>query len=226
MAQNGLHAITGMLVRKWMPQRDWLPLGLVLGNMAPDLDNLTVAYATLTGADSHGLHRTFTHSIFTVSAVILLFYLLAVLTKNGKWNNFGIGFGSGILTHSLLDLLIWFNGVEVLWPIRYELNFWSDFTPPGWLRLLLDSGEFLGFGLYFLLLSSLAQKNNTDQGHRSSARMWMYTQFALFPVFTVLFLTLGAEGILYIVFGALYLLSLIAAMTMTIRMRRTVETVS
>ena len=110
MPQNGLHAIVGIAARKWMPRREWLVLGVVLGNMFPDLDNIAVAYATLTKADSHGLHRTFTHSIFTVLAVLVLFYLIAMLTKNQKWNNFGLGLGIGILMHILLDLFLWFNG--------------------------------------------------------------------------------------------------------------------
>jgi membrane-bound metal-dependent hydrolase YbcI (DUF457 family) len=29
----------------------------------------------------------------------------------------GLGLGIGILMHILLDLLVWFNGVEILWPI-------------------------------------------------------------------------------------------------------------
>jgi hypothetical protein len=51
MPQNGLHAIAGIAVSQWMPQREWLILGVVLGNMFPDLDHIAVAYATLTKAD-------------------------------------------------------------------------------------------------------------------------------------------------------------------------------
>ena len=48
MPQNGIHAIVGTAVaRNWMPKKEWLLLGVVLGNMFPDLDNLVVAYATL-----------------------------------------------------------------------------------------------------------------------------------------------------------------------------------
>ena len=65
MPQNGLHAIVGIAARKWMPRREWLVLGVVLGNMFPDLDNIAVAYATLTKSDSHGLHR-------------IMFYLLVI----------------------------------------------------------------------------------------------------------------------------------------------------
>jgi LexA-binding, inner membrane-associated putative hydrolase len=226
MPQNGIHAIAGVAARRWMPKREWLLLGVVLGNMVPDLDNLAVAYATLTGGDSHGLHRTFTHSLFTMLTVLIGFYLVAALTRNWKWNNLGIGLGIGILMHILLDLVLWFNGVELFWPIRYELNFWRGFETPEWLGILLETGEFLGFGLYFLLLGSLARQLHTDTEHRSSTRIWMYTEFLLFVIFTALFFNLGAEGLPYTVFGALYLLSAVVAVVITVRMRKTVETLS
>jgi hypothetical protein len=205
--QNGIHAIVGVAVRRWMPQREWLLLGVVLGNMVPDLDNLAVAYATLTGGDSQGLHRTFTHSLFTILTVLVGFYLVAALTRDWKWNNLGTGLGIGILMHILLDLVLWFNGVELFWPIRYELNFWRGFDTPEWLGILLETGEFLGFGLYFLLLGSLARQLHMDMEHRSSTRIWMYIEFVLFVIFTAFFFNLGAEGLPYTIFGALYLLS-------------------
>ena len=226
MPQNGIHAMAGMLARRWMPQREWLLLGIVLGNMLSDLDNLAVAYATLTGGDIHGLHRTFTHSIFTVFAVILVFYFLAALTRHQKWNNFGIGLGIGVLMHILLDLILWFDGVELFWPIRYELNFWGGFQTPEWLGILLETGEFLAFGLYFLLLFSLARRLNTDTEHYNSTRIWMYIEFVLFVIFIVLFYSLGRDGLQYTIFGALYLVSVLVAIVITIRMRETVERLS
>lgn len=224
MPQNGVHAMVGLVARRWMPQKEWSLLGIVLGNMLPDLDNLAVAYATLTEGDTHGLHRTFTHSIFTILAIILLFYLIAALTGNRMWNNFGLGLGIGILMHILLDLVLWFNGVELFWPLRYELNFWSWFTMPDWLRILLDTGEFLAFGLYFLLLGSLARRQNTDTERQTSTQAWAYIELILFVVFTVLFFNAGAQGLPDTVFGALYLLSAMIAIIITIRMRKTVET--
>jgi len=223
MPQNGIHAIVGVATRKWMPNRDWLLLGLVLGNMFPDLDNFVVAYATLTRAATEGLHRTFTHSLFTVAAAMIVFYLIAAITGNRKWNNFGLGFGVGILMHILVDLIAWFNGVELLWPIRYELNFWSWFTVPAWLQVLLDTGEFLAFGLFFAVLGSLARRFNTDPGRLGSLRVWTYVEFSLFILFTLLFYFKPAIPLLHTIFGALYLVSMIAAMVIVIGMRKTVE---
>jgi len=225
MPQNGIHAIVGTVSRKWMPQKEWFVLGAVLGNMAPDLDNLVVAYATLAKLpDPEGYHRTFTHSIFTILAVVVLFYILAAVAKNEKWNNFGMGLGIGVLMHILLDLVLWFNGVELFWPIKYELNFWSWFVMPAWLKIIMDTGEFLAFGLYFILLGSLARRYGTDAGRQGSSKIWAYVQFALFVFFTALFFSIGTKGLHYTIFGALYLLSMIIAMTVTIRMRKTVET--
>jgi membrane-bound metal-dependent hydrolase YbcI (DUF457 family) len=208
-----------------MPKREWLLLGLVLGNMFPDLDNIAVAVATLTGGDTHGLHRTFTHSLFTVVAVVVLFYIIGTVARNQKWNNFGMGLGIGILMHILLDLVAWFNGVEILWPIKYELNFWAWFTVPAWLQVLLDTGEFLMFGLFFVLLGSLARKAATDSGRLLSLKVWSYVQFVLFVVFTLSFYLAPAVPLLHTIFGALYLVSLIAAVVLTIQMRQTVETI-
>ena len=225
MPQFGLHGMAGIAARKWMPQKEWLLLGVVLGNMAPDLDNLVVAYATLTGGDTHGLHRTFTHSVFTILAGFVLFYLVGAITKNQKWNNFGLGFSIGILMHILFDLIVWFNGVYVLWPIQFELNFWSWFTTPTWLNILLETGEFLLFGLYFLLLVSLSNKHGTDAERRGSVRTWAYVEFVLFIVFVALFFRIGATWLPYTIFGALYLVSCIVAMVFTTRMRNTINAI-
>ena len=226
MPQNGIHAIVGTAVaRNWMPKKEWLLLGVVLGNMFPDLDNLVVAYATLAKLpDPEGYHRTFTHSIFTIVAMVILFYIIGAVTRNEKWKNFGMGFGTGILMHILLDLVFWFNGVELLWPLsQYELNFWSWFVMPAWLKIFMDTGEFLAFGFYFLLLGSLARQYGTDAARQGSSKTWAYIQFGLFIVFIVLFFAIGTVGLHYKVFGVLYLLSMIIAMVVTIRMKQTVE---
>ncbi len=223
MPQAGLHAMVGAASRKWFPRREWLLLGVVLGNLFPDLDNLAVAIATLTKSSTEGLHRTFTHSLFTAVAVVILFYFVAGVTRKATWNSFGLGLGAGILMHILLDLVLWFNGVKLLWPIRYELNFWSWFSMPAWLENLLNTGEFLAFGLFFWLLVSIAAKNGTDQEYQSKARLWAYLMFGLFVIFTVMAFTMSSGW--FTIYGGLYLLSLIIAVGVTIRMRSTIEKV-
>ena len=224
MPQAGLHGLTGMAIRPFAGTREWLPLGIILGTMLPDMDNLAVAIATLAKADTHGLHRTFTHSIFFVAAIFAIFYFIGILRKQTRWTNLGIGLGIGVTMHILLDLLGWFNGVYILWPIDYELNFWENVRPAESFMKFMEPAELLMFAVFLYALRAWARKYNTDREYLSRLRNWMAFEIVLFMIFTPLAYVMKA-GFLTI-FGAVYLFSLFLVFLITIRMRRTVEAAS
>ena len=223
MAQAGIHSILGLAIKQWTPKHTWLLLGIVLGSLLPDADNLAVAVATIAKLPAEGLHRTFTHSLFTVVAIVVVFFITAQIVRQPRWNNLGIGLGMGILLHILLDLLIWFNGVEILWPIPSWINLWSGVTPPPWFDKLMMTTEFLFFATFFLGLATLARRHGTDLGYLRKLRAWTWVQFGLFVIFTVLVYTMS-KGFMT-PYGLVYLLSLALAVGITIRMRRTIEMV-
>jgi membrane-bound metal-dependent hydrolase YbcI (DUF457 family) len=223
MAQIGIHGIVGMAVRKWVPERAWLMLGIVLGSMIPDLDNLAVAVATVTKQPTEGLHRTLTHSLFIVAVIILVFYIISKATRQPRWSNLGWGLGLGVLMHILLDLLIWFNGVALFWPLPVWINLWANVTPPTVWMKLMDPAELLFLALFFLLLDATARKRNTDANYLKTLRVWTGIEAGLFVVFTVLVFSMS-KGFAT-VFGAVYLLSLFLAVGVTIQMRKTIEAV-
>jgi hypothetical protein len=196
-------------------------LGIILGSMLPDVDNLMVAVATVAGLPTAGLHRTFPHSLFTIVAVMMVFFLVSQSTKRPRWNNLGIGLGVGILLHIVLDLVIWFDGVAILWPIQSWLTLWNNVTPPGWWTILMMPVELLFFALFFISLYLMARKQGSDLGFLGKLRFWTWLQILLFVVFLVLAFTLS-KGFLTI-FGAVYLLSLGLAIGVTLRMRATIE---
>jgi membrane-bound metal-dependent hydrolase YbcI (DUF457 family) len=196
-------------------------LGIVLGNPLPDADNLAVAVATVAKLSTEGLHRTFTHSLITVGAIISAFYIVATGTQRPRWSNLGLGLGIGVLMHILLDVLVWFNGVEILWPIPLWVNLWSKVTPPEWWNKLMLSTEFLFFALFFVLLSVRARKQVTDGGGLGTLRLWTVVQSVLFMLFAILVYSM--EKGFMTPYGALYLLSLGLTFGVTIRMRETVE---
>ncbi len=222
MAQAGLHNLVGMALRKVAPGRKWLMTGILLGSMLPDADNLVVAVATVAKIPTAGLHRTFTHSLFTIAAIILLFYLAARITRRSAWINLGIGLGAGILLHVLLDLLIWFNGVAILWPIPSWINLWTGIAPASWFDKLMQSAEFLFFALFFISLELLARKQGTDREFWGRLRVWTWIEAGLFVIFTVMIYTL--QNGFMTPYGLVYLLSLGLAVGVTLRMRNTVET--
>ncbi|HZD58814.1 MAG TPA: metal-dependent hydrolase, partial [Anaerolineales bacterium] len=166
-----------------------------------------------------GLHRTYTHSLFTALAVAAVFYLVAWVAKQPRWGDLGLGLGAGILMHILLDLVVWFNGVEILWPLPSWINLWSRVAPPAWFDQLLLSAEFLFFGLFFLWLESAARRQNTDQDYLPRLRVWIWLQGALFLIFTAL--AYGLPRVFLIPYGTFYLLSLGLSIAVTIRMRET-----
>lgn len=221
MAQAGLHGLVSLPVRKWGGQREWLMLGIVLGSLLPDSDNLAVAVATVTKRSTEGLHRTFTHSLFTAAFVVLVFFLVSVLTRRPRWNHLGVGLGIGLLMHIILDLIIWFDGVAILWPIPVWFNLWNNVTPPTFWKTLMNPLEFLFIALFFYTLTDLARKQGSDLGFLSKLRFWIVLEGLLFLVFLALSYTLS-KGFMTI-FGVVYLLSLGLVIGIVIRMRATIE---
>jgi membrane-bound metal-dependent hydrolase YbcI (DUF457 family) len=157
-------------------------------------------------------------------AIILVFQLVATLTKRPRWGNLGLGLGIGVFMHILLDLLIWFDGVEILWPLPSWINLWAGVTPPEWFNLLMLPVEMLFFGLYFGMLLVLAQRQGTDLQRVKGLKIWTVVQFILFFLFLVLVYTM--ESGFMTIYGAAYLLSLIVAAVITIQMRQTLEAVA
>ena len=219
MPQAGIHGMVGMAARNIAGKREWLALGLILGSFVPDMDNVGVAVATVAKMPTEGIHRTLTHSVFFMAAVVAVFYLIFQWKKERRWLNLGLGLGLGMLLHSLLDLVLWFNGVNLFWPLGGEINFWANSHPPEWFMTFLEQAEFLCFGLFLWILGGWARNYGTDSDFTARQRMWMWLEFALFLLFTV-GLVLGKEY--KTISGVLYLFSLFMTFFVTIRMRRTV----
>jgi len=221
MAQAGIHGMVGVAMRKLSIKKEWLFLGIVVGNMAPDLDALVVAYATLTGGDTHGLHRTWSHSIPIIVLVVLLFYVITTIRKSRRVGNLGLGIGVGMLIHSLVDLMIWFRGVQILWPFYPEINFWSSYTPPAWWFDKFESAlEFGMIALFLFILGRIASKQATDMDFLSKLNIWIGVEVALFLIFLVLVYVWAGH---FIAYGAAYIFSLLMAIIVTFRMRKTIE---
>ncbi len=221
MAQSGIHALVGAVTRKITPKREWLMLGIILGSIFPDLDNFAVAAATLAKWDTAGLHRTFTHSLLAILTVLVIFFIIGLASRQPRWTTLGIGLGIGIALHAALDLVIWFNGVELLWPLGGWVNLWENANPPAWFTKFLDPAEFLFFALFFTWLAKAALTHKTDSNFLKTLRVWMIVMIVLLVIFTPL-AYLMSKGF-QTIYGAFYLISITAAFVITIRMRQTVE---
>lgn len=221
MAQAGLHGLVGLAIRKRIPGKEGLILGILLGSLIPDMDNLAVAVATAAKLSTEGLHRTFTHSLFTVIIVFLAFTLVSLLTNKSRWLYLGMGLAIGMVLHILLDLLLWFDGVALLWPIQLHVNIWRWFTPPDWLTKLLQTGEFLFLALFFIALEATAKKYKTDMEYLRTLRVWIFGFLGWFILFTVMAFVMKQGFMIF--YGLFYLIALGLAFGIVIRMRKTIS---
>lgn len=221
MPQAGIHGLIGLATRKLPISREWLLLGLILGNVVPDLDAVLVAVATLSGGDTHGLHRTWSHSIITILGLIGIFQVLSIIRRSPRIGNLGLGLGLGMLMHSITDLFIWFRGVQLFWPWFPEINFWHNYSPPDWWYTRLEySLEFGLIGLFLYVLLKLATSQDTDTEFIPRLKKWIGLELTLFVVFTILVFTWSGY---FIIFGAAYIFSLHLLVFISIRMRQTLD---
>ncbi|HFQ92698.1 MAG TPA: hypothetical protein ENK32_01715 [Anaerolineae bacterium] len=81
--------------------------------------------------------------------------------------------------------------------------------------------EFLFFALFFLGLGWMARRQNSDIQSIRSLNVWTAVQFLLFIIFTVMVFTM--ESGFFTIYGGVYLLSLLLALGITLKMRQTIE---
>lgn len=115
------HALIGSATAAGVvPTHPGLAVGLVLGNVVPDLD----AFSRLAGKHAFlRFHQTYTHSIGAIVAVFALAAALHGLSEP-VWGQILLGLGIGMAMHILLDLTNSY-GVRCLWPLstkRFALD--------------------------------------------------------------------------------------------------------
>ncbi|MHB8945588.1 MAG: metal-dependent hydrolase [Bacillota bacterium] len=178
MAQLGIHGIVGLYGGKaagssasggaasagTVKSKKDFAFGFVLGNLLPDTDFFLLVFAYLVAPKAAvTLHRSFSHSLITITILTAIL----VLARDRAGRPLGWGIGLGMLTHSVLDMFVWFSAVNFLWPLNYlgipsTVNLWANFTTTPLLSNLLGAADYLAFALYFLLLRSAAKRTTAS----------------------------------------------------------------
>jgi len=218
MAQAGLHGIIGLAtVKRFWPNgtpdndevKTQFKYGLVLGNMIPDVDFFVLGPMYLIdSAKAMGMHRTFTHSLITLAVVTGAMYLWH--RRDPRRRAHWLGLGTGWLMHILVDILIWFSGVEILWPLRYlgvpdTINLWAAVPVPGVVSSLLGAFDYFFFALYYYYLIRTAARLGTDAEFLPTLKKLVWLQGAFFVVYTGLSFALS-PGLFNIAHYAVFIL--------------------
>ena len=231
MAQSGIHAFSGILLSKLLKNKKWLVPSLIFGSILPDIDILISAIAFLLGGtinDAESIHRTFTHSLFTVIIIYFIFLSIAEITSKQKFKVIGEGLCIGMTIHIVLDLFLWFESISLLWPMQPYLmqptNIWSDIALSNnqIFKKILLSLEFILFRTYgWFLINKFIDNRNIEycSWFIKNISKWIKIEFILFITFLLL-IYLNVDIRIYIIFfTAMYIPSLIMALISTYILR-------
>jgi membrane-bound metal-dependent hydrolase YbcI (DUF457 family) len=221
VAQAGLHAILGIAVTRPLGDTSWCRAGILIGSMAPDLDILIVAIATLAGVGEAEttFHRTFSHSLLAVLLTAVVFWAFSKLLRRPCWAQLGVGLAIGMAMHIGLDLLLWFRPVWLTWPWLEKSDLWKG-TPGWWIPWGRTFELPLEFGWFCLLFIALrfTEAGRRDRRFRMVLHWWASAQFALLIFYSGLaVLTRPAVNIMKVAYVAPYLVSLFAACFISLR---------
>ncbi len=240
MAQSGLHGlIGGYVARAWVKAGDssaavekarGLKFGLVLGALIPDIDFFLLGPMFVIPALNKyalSMHRSWTHSLITTAAVVGLLWLLASNRRREYLRGLALGLGGGILTHLFFDVLIWFGGIQYLWPLGYvgvpqTLNIWINlYQPPTVVSNILGALDYAAFGLFYLLLAATARKAGTNAGFLPRLRVLTLLQWVFAVAYLGLAFVLG-ESFDIAHYAAFILVFFPICLFVTCKMRETI----
>jgi len=234
MAQAGFHGLIG-LAGAAVRRDEQSPVavsgawkfGFVLGNLLPDADFFLLGPMFLVNsAAARTLHRSFSHSFLTIGVLTMVLTWLARGRSDRRSLAFGLGLG--MVLHSLVDIFVWFSGVNVLWPLGYlgvpsEINLWAMLPVPGVVSSLLGAVDYLAFALFFLYLGRLAKRLGTNGAFLPRLRFFGVLNLTVFVVYSALAFLLK-PGLFEIAHYALFILAFFPiCLYVTVKMRPTIE---
>ena len=117
MIPAGLNAIISYQTKKIIPYEKYIMTGIVFGSMLPNIEIIFTSISSLFQIilkSEQIFHRTFTHSIFTLIFIYLIFAILSELKQNKNIKTIGKGIAIGMLIHYLADIALWFNAIDLL----------------------------------------------------------------------------------------------------------------
>ncbi len=202
-------------------------MGLMAGALLPDLDTYPQGIAVVLGMDPARaealFHRTLTHSLFFAIGVALALAGSARLRGDRAQMAFAGGWLLGSVgLHILPDLLAWFDGVGILWPL-WSVNLWAGVALPHPVPNLLRAMNFYAFAAYLFALGKEARRRGMNRRGLISLRKEVKVQLGLGALFTPLALLLPTSQYNLLDGAAFLLWAYPRVLWITWRMRSVIE---
>jgi len=246
MAQLGLHGVIGVAVARSATSggkgaggdeekasiklRQNLCWGIVLGSILPDLDFFLLGPLYLVNAElGLSMHRSFSHSLLIALGLLGFFYFRSRRGQDLPQWALGKGIFYGLLLHIGTDLLIWFSGVNLLWPLGLvglpsTVNFWAGLNLPPLVPKLLGAFDYFFFALFFFILMRQAQINRTDTEVIPRLQVFIILNVVLFIIYTGIAFSSISVGMFDIAHYAVFILAALPiVLYVVIKMRKTIS---
>lgn len=208
LAQFPIHIAVGLYASDLVKRSQALNYGLILGSFAPDLDFIPlVAVYAFNPTLARSFHRSASHSFLIPLLILVISVVARLITRKQRLMDWGVGLAVGLISHVVLDLVFWFDQVQVLWPldlwgISTTVDLWKGYTPPTSIYLLIGpAAEFLFYGLLFRLLQMRALRGQDGARFMPSLRLMERLSFAVFAVYVVLVFILAPSTYEEAVYG-------------------------
>ena len=188
MAQTVFHAYIGYNLKKILPKERFYTPSIIFGALLPDIDKLFVIIGSLyfpLSISKKLFHSTFSHSFFTLLIIYLISAFIAEWKKKPILKNVSKGLALGMLSHIIIDTLLSFNHIHLLWPLPFNsFNLWIfNDIPESLINTILASDFFLFYCYFWFLIKKHLEL--------PSSQSWVVNYLQKLKV---------AEGVLFIIF--------------------------
>jgi len=226
MAQSGIHIAFGYSLKYFFSNKKIYFPSIILGSILPDIDILLFPIASISDKSKiliELFYKSFSHSIFTIFFIFLILSIISEIKKNTKLIIIRNGITIGLLLHVLLDSLLSFEGIQLLWPLPFSsFNLWYFIDIPNWLYNFLLSIEFFFFYYYaWFLISKHLNRPNKNSWIIKYLQYWKTFEIILFILFLLL-TYLQLPNFLFL-FSFAYLPSILIAIWVTYKSQISLE---
>ena len=212
MAQIGLHAYLALSLKKRLPKKDWFFVAFLFGSILPDIDTIFTFTASLFIPLEKSLdifHRTFSHNIFIVIILFLIFLIIYEFKKNKIFLYIANGLISGMSLHLFIDVFLWFDSIHLFWPLPSErIDMWPEFSPSNFIIKTLMVLEFVFLRLFAWEMTKIIIESPGENGSfLQSLNYFMKAQLVFIITFLIFSYFLYADMIYYL-FSIFYIPSI------------------
>ena len=214
MVQTGLHAYFSLIIRSKLPSKKWFFTSFLIGSIIPDIDLILVPLGFLLQLNLQEsifmFHRSFSHSLITLTTLYLLFLIIYEIKKETTLLFVFNGFCLGVLLHIIIDILFSFEPIHVFWPLPInKIHFFQNIKLSYFLKIFILSIEFFFFRIFaWKLINIIIEQPFKNAKIVNHLNQFMKIQLLFLILFLISSALLDYKFILYI-FWIFYIPSII-----------------